>query len=306
MRIFVTGGTGFIGANLVRALADRGDECVVLSRSGRDPWRHDLIRVIQGNAADPGDWQREVEQVDAVVNLAGERIVDPKHRWTLARKRLLKDSRINVTENVVAAIRDATSPPSILLSGSAIGFYGSRASEILDESDSAGGDFLATLSWEWERAARRAEAVTRVTLLRTGMVLGRGGGMLDALLPVFRRGLGGPWGSGDQWLSWIHMADQVGVMLFALDHDLGGPVNVTAPRPVTVTEFAATLGRSLGKRAILPAPAIALRLGLGQAASALLDSQRVVPRKALGSGYEFQFPELDRALGDLVARAGGN
>ena len=192
----------------------------------------------------------------------------------------------------------------MLLSSSAIGFYGPRGSDVLDESEAAGGDFLASLSWEWERAARQAEDLTRVTLLRTGLVLGRGGGVLDTLLPLFKMGLGGPWGSGDQWFSWIHMADQIGIMLFALDHDLDGPVNLTAPRPVTVGEFAATLGRSVRKRAVLPAPAFALRMGLGEAASALLDSQRVVPRKALGAGYEFQFPELDRALEDLVGRGG--
>jgi uncharacterized protein (TIGR01777 family) len=300
MRIFLTGGTGFIGSHFVRALADRGDECVVLSRSGQDPWRHSQVRVIQGDPTDPGDWQREVDGVDAVVNLAGARIIDPKHRWTPARKRLLKDSRIDATENIVAAIRQAKHPPPVLLSSSAIGFYGPRADEILDESESAGGDFLASLSWEWERAARQAQDVTRVTQLRTGLVLGRGGGILDALLPVFKLGLGGPWGSGDQWLSWIHMADQVGIMLFALDHDLGGPVNLTAPRPVTVSEFAATLGRAVRKRAVLPAPAFALRMGLGQAATALLDSQRVVPRRALGAGYKFRYSEVDEALKPLV------
>ena len=300
MRILVTGGTGFIGSHLVGTLADRGDECVVLSRSGRDPWGHSRVRVMRGNPADPGDWQKEVDGVDAVVNLAGERIIDPKRRWTLARKRLLKQSRIESTRNLVGAMRDARHPPRVFLSSSAIGFYGPRGDDILDESEPAGGDFLASLSWEWERAACQAEDITRVTLLRTGLVLGRGGGVLDALLPMFKLGLGGPWGSGDQWLSWIHIADQVGIMLFALDHDIAGPVNLTAPRPATVSDFAATLGRAVRKPAILPAPAFALRMGLGQAATALLDLQRVVPRRALGAGYEFEFPELDKALGDLV------
>ncbi|MGD8727475.1 MAG: TIGR01777 family oxidoreductase, partial [Gemmatimonadales bacterium] len=219
---------------------------------------------------------------------------------TPARKRLLKSSRLEVAENVVAAIKDAGTPPTVFLSSSAIGFYGFRGDDVVDEAEPAGGDFLASLSWEWERTARRAEDSTRVTLLRTGLVLGPGGGVLDALLPLFKLGLGGPWGSGEQWLSWIHMADQVGIMLFALDHDLAGPVNVTAPRPVTVNEFVTTLGKVVGKRAILPAPAFALRVGLGQAASALLDLQRVVPRRALGAGYEFRFPEVDAALRDLV------
>ena len=221
-------------------------------------------------------------------------------RWTLARKRLLKQSRVESTRNVVAAIRNAKHPPKALLSSSAIGFYGPRGGDIVDESEPAGDDFLASLSWEWEHAACEVKDLLRVTLLRTGLVLGRDGGVLEALLPMFRKGLGGPWGSGSQWLSWIHMADQVGIMLFALDHDVAGPINLTAPHPVTVKDFAATLGRALRKPAGLPAPAFALRLGLGQAATALLDLQRVVPRRVLGAGYEFEFPELDRALRDLV------
>jgi len=300
MRVLITGGTGFIGSPFVRALAERGDEAVVVSRSGRDLWNHPGIRVVRGDPAVPGDWQREADGAEAAVNLAGERIVDPKRRWTTARKRLLKESRIDVTQNLVAAFREAKTPPRVFLSSSAIGFYGPRGSDIVDESDPAGEDFLASLCWEWERAARQAENLTRVTLLRTGLVLGRGGGVLEALLPLFRTGLGGPWGSGNQWLSWIHIADQVGLMLFALDQNLAGPMNLTAPRPVTVREFAATLGRRLQKPAILPAPAFALRMGLGQAASALLDVQRVVPRRALGAGYDFRFSELDRALQDLL------
>lgn len=300
MRALVTGGTGFIGSHITLALADRGDEAVVVSRSKRDPWDNPKIRLVRGDPTVPGDWQREVDGADAVVNLAGERILDPTRRWTQTRKRLLKQSRIESTRNLVAAIRAAQQPPAVLLSSSAIGFYGARGNDVVDESEPAGGDFLASLSWEWERAANEAKDLTRVTLLRTGLVLGRNGGILEALLPMFRRGLGGPWGSGDQWLSWIHIADQVGISLFALDHDLAGPLNLTAPHPVTVKDFTATLGRALRKPTIFQAPAFALRIGLGQAAAALLDLQRVVPRRAVGAGYEFKFPELDRALGDLV------
>ncbi len=300
MRILITGGTGFIGSHFVRALANRGDEAVIVSRSGRDPWNHPRIRVVRADPAVPGDWQQEANGADAAVNLAGERIIDPKRRWTAARKRLLKDSRIDVTQNLVTAFREAKTPPRVFLSSSAIGYYGPRGGDIIDESERAGEDFLASLCWEWERAARQAEDLCRVTLLRTGLVLGRGGGVLDTLVGVFRAGLGGPWGSGDQWMSWIHIADQTGLMLFALDDDLAGPLNLTAPRPVTVREFATTLGRTLKKPAILPAPAFALRMGLGQAATALLDLQRVVPRRALGAGFQFRFPELDRALFDLL------
>jgi uncharacterized protein (TIGR01777 family) len=302
MLVFVVGGTGFIGRHLVGSLAERGDECVVLSRGSTDPWGSPRIRLIAGDPTRPGDWQREVADADAVINLAGTRIVDPLHRWTDARKQLLTSSRVETTKNLVAAIRAAPSPPSAFLSGSAIGYYGARGDAVVDEREPAGEDFLATLSLAWERAALEAEGMTRVTLLRTGLVLGRGGGVLDTLMPLFKAGLGGPWGSGRQWWSWIHLADEVGLVLNTLDQGLGGPINLTAPNPVTVAQFAAALGRALGRPAILPAPGFALRLALGEAADALLDLQRVVPRRALEAGYGFTFPEIDGALGDLVRR----
>lgn len=300
MRIVVTGGTGFIGSSLVRALADRGDECVVVSRGGAHPGDRPEISVVRGDPTAPGDWQDTIDGADAVVNLAGAPIIDPKRRWSAARKRLLKQSRVDATRNVVAAIRSARRPPRVLLSSSAIGYYGPRGADVVDEADPAGDDFLASLCWEWEHGALEADDLARVVLLRTGMVLGRGGGVLSALLPMFKIGLGGPWGSGNQWWSWIHMADEIGLILHAMDHEIAGPVNLTAPNPVTVSAFASALGKVLGKPAVLAAPAFALRIGLGEAAKALLDLQRVVPRRALGSGFTFAFPQLDRALEDLL------
>lgn len=300
MRVFLTGGTGFIGTHVVRALLARGDECVVVSRSERDPWRDPRVRLVRGDPTAAGDWQRDVAGADAVINLAGAPIVEPPKRWTAARKFLLRESRVQTTRQVVAAIRTASPTPAALLSSSAIGFYGSDGDRPLDESAPAGDDFLARLAREWEAAAEDARDVTRVALLRTGNVLGTGGGALAPMLPIFKAGLGGPWGDGTQWWSWIHIADQVGLMLFALDRGLSGPVNLTAPHPVTVNEFARTLGTVLQRPTVFRVPAPLLKLALGEAAAALLNLPRVIPKRAQDAGYAFRFPTLEGALRDLL------
>jgi uncharacterized protein (TIGR01777 family) len=299
MRVFVTGGTGLIGSRLVRALLDRGDECVVVSRSGRDPWGHERAEIVRGNPVAAGEWQRAVAGCDVVVNLAGQRIVDPPHRWTAARKRLLRDSRVEITRQVAAAVRAADPTPHTFVSASAIGYYGDRGDETLDESAARGEDFLADLSVAWEDAAQDAQDVTRVVRIRTGLVLDRSGGALAPLVPLFKLGLGGPWGDGTQWWSWIHVADEIGLILFAIDADVAGPLNLTAPNPVTVNSFAKALGRTLKRPSLMRQPAFALRLAMGEMADALLASQRVVPRRALDAGYTFRFPKLDGALGNL-------
>ncbi len=300
MRIFLTGGTGFIGRHLVDRLAEAGHACVVVSRAARTPWKEGSVEVVQGDPTRPGPWQQAVRGCDAVVNLAGAPIVDPPHRWTARRKRLLRVSRVATTRHVVQAIRAADPAPKILLSSSAIGYYGPRGDVVLDESAPPGDDFLSELAVEWENAAREIEDRCRVVLLRSGLVLGTDGGALPKLLPVFKLGLGGPWGPGTQWWSWIHITDQVQLIRFLLDGDLAGPVNLVAPNAVTVNSFAAELGRALHRPAILRVPAVALRLALGEAADALLALQRVTPRRALEAGYRFRFPELPAALDDLL------
>jgi hypothetical protein len=299
MHVFLTGATGFIGRYFVRALLDRGDRCTVVSRTGRHPWADARVTVVLGNPTQPGDWQRAVAGTDAVVNLAGERLVHPFRRWTGMRKAVLVASRVETTKQVVAAIRAADPRPRVLVNGSAIGFYGDRGDEILDEGATAGRDFLADLVVAWERAARDATEVTRVVLFRTGLVLAGDAPAIAPMLPLFRLGLGGSWGNGRQWWSWIHIADLVGLGLLAIDGPLTGPVNVTAPNPVTVDDFAFTLGAVFRRPVLFRMPAIGLRLALGEAADALLHLQRVVPANALAAGYRFRFPTLREALEDL-------
>lgn len=300
MHVLLTGGTGFIGRHLVAALVQRGDRCTVVSRSGTDLWNRPQVQVIVHDPRLSGHWQSAVDGCDVVINLAGQRIVEPPFRWTASRKTRIRASRITTTERLADAIFRAASPPRLFVSGSAIGYYGPRGDEPVDESTPAGNDFLARLAADWEAAALTAQARTRVALLRTGLVLGRGSPFLSPLLPLFRLGLGGPWGEGKQWLSWIHLEDVVGLVLFILDRELDGPFNLTAPNPVTVEEFAQALGQVLRRPARFRAPAFLLRLGLGEAAEALLHLQRVVPKRALEAGYRFKYARLEEALGSLV------
>jgi hypothetical protein len=300
VRVFLTGGTGFVGRHVVAALIERGHRCVVVSRSATSPWTADAVEVVRGDPTRPGPWQAALSACDAVVNLAGAPIVDPPHRWTAARKLQIRESRLETTRSVVDVLRGAQSRPTVLVSASAVGYYGSRGDRPLDETASPGEDFLARLCVAWEEAARGAADVTRVTLVRMGIVLGAGGGALQPMLTPFRIGLGGPWGTGTQWWPWIHADDAVGLILLALERDLPGAINVAAPTPVTVNEFARTLGAALSRPALARVPEFALRFALGEAAEALLASQRVIPRRALDVGYAFRFPELRPALAQIL------
>jgi uncharacterized protein (TIGR01777 family) len=302
MKVFLTGGTGFVGRHLVRALLADGVECVVVSRGGQHPWDDERVRVLRGDPTKSGPWQAAVAGADAVVNLAGAVIVDPPYRWTEARKAMLRTSRTETTYCVVEAMRAADQRPRVLVSMSAIGYYGSRGNAELDETAPPGQDFLASLCVEWEQAARSAQDVARVAILRAGMVLGPDGGVLERLLPPFRLGVGGPWGSGKQWWSWIHVADLVGLIRLLLEREVWGAVNATTPQPVQVAEFARVLGQVLGRPAFTRMPEVALRVALGEAADALVSSLRVLPHRARDAGYAYQFPELAAALADVVRR----
>jgi len=298
VKVVVTGGTGFLGAALVDALRGDGHEVTVLTRRpARAPGE-----VQWAPTAGLDVWARSFEGAGAVVNLAGEPIAEG--RWTVARKRAILASRLEATSGVVAALRAAGAPGATLLSGSAIGYYGTPGDVPLDESSPAGTDFLATVCREWEAEAREADA--RVVLLRTGLVLARGGGALQQLALPFHFFAGGPLGSGRQVMSWIHRDDWIAMVRWALaSPGVHGPLNLTAPAPVTNREMATALGRALHRPSFLPAPAFALRLALGEMADAMvLNGQRVLPRVAQDKGFKFQYTNVDEALAAIFGGVG--
>jgi hypothetical protein len=298
MKIIIAGGTGFLGRPLAETLAHLGHQVVILTRAVRGPTLSQdrgPIPIVWSPDGTAGSWAAALEGAAAVVNLAGESIAGG--RWTAARKRLILDSRLLATRSLVAAIRRTAPPRPALISGSAVGYYGPRGSEVVTEDSSPGDDFLARVCIQWEAEARAAAADTRVVYLRTGLVLERDGGALPKMLPPFRVGAGGPVGSGRQFWPWIHRRDWIDLVRFTIESTLGGPLNATAPHPVTNAEFARALGKALRRPAVLPAPAFALRLMLGEMADALLLSgQRAVPARAEQAGFAFTFKQLDDAL----------
>jgi len=300
MRIFLTGATGFLGRALLLALRREGHSVVAWVRSlprarARIGDQAELLAIEEGEEA----LRSALAGCDAVVHLAGEPILS---RWTEARKRALRESRVRLTERLVAALETVPKRPRVFVSGSAVGFYGDRGEHPLDESRPAGEGFLAHLCRDWEAAARRAEAFgVRVVLLRTGVVLGLDGGALPNMVPAFRLGLGGRLGSGRQYMPWIHVEDWVRSVLFALANErVRGPVHATAPAPVTNREFTRVLARALRRPALLPVPAFALELVLGGVASVLLESQRALPVRLAELGFEHRHPTLEGALRDLL------
>lgn len=291
MNILITGGTGFIGTALCPLLVKSGHHLSVLTRRRGMPDTPDIRWVGRLD---------EVDAADAVINLAGESLT--AGRWNDARKRLFRESRIGTTRALVDWMAARAVPPRVLVSGSAIGYYGPRDNVPLDETAKHGGDFAAMLCRDWEAEAQRAETLgTRVCRLRTGIVLGRDGGALARMLPAFRMGMGGPLGNGRQWMSWIHRDDLVRLILWLLETPtVDGACNGTAPRPVTNADFARALGAALHRPARLPMPAPALRLMLGEMASLLLTGQRVLPIRAQAGRFRFRYPELDVALRDVL------
>lgn len=299
MKIVIAGGSGFLGRSLAASLVSDGHQVVVLARHG--PRVHGLPAGVRVVVWDPsgkaGPWAVEVDGADAVINLAGESIA--ARRWTPEQKGRIKDSRMRATQSLVASVAGAAAAPSLFVSGSAVGYYGPRSDEVVDETFPAGRDFLAGVCGQWEAEALRASGPrTRVVLVRTGLVLERDGGALRQMMPAFKWGGGGPVGSGQQYWPWIHREDWVRLVRWAMStSDLTGSLNATAPDPVTNAEFARALGHALHRPAFMRAPAFALRILLGEMADALLLSgQRAVPARALGSGFSFKFPTIDDAL----------
>lgn len=299
MKVLITGATGFVGGHLVRRL----DEVVVLSRNAAE-----AAQALGGVTAYDWDAQREppperaFDGVECVIHLAGESIAG---RWNEDKKRRIRDSRVVGTRLLVDALEQLPQRPGVLVTASAVGWYGDRGDEILDEAEPAADDFLGDVCRQWEAEAARAEAFgVRTVHVRFGIVLGADDGALAQMLPVFKFGMGGRLGSGEQWISWIHIDDLTRLLLFVAEQDaLHGPINGVAPEPVTNRQFTQTLAGVLRRPAIVPAPAWGLKLALGEFAQTLVASQRVVPRRAEAAGFQFQFANLESALHDLLKPA---
>jgi uncharacterized protein (TIGR01777 family) len=298
MQILVTGGTGFIGRTLCRELHNAGHGVTVYTRNLAS--LPGIFDIPVDGLANLEEWSAN-RHFDAVINLAGEPIMD--RRWSDARKQVLWDTRVSLTERLVARMAQARTKPSVFISGSAIGIYGDQGDALLDESSIGGEGFGHELCAAWETAAVQAESLgVRVCLLRTGLVVGKHGGFLARMLLPFKLGLGGRIGDGRQWMSWIHLRDHVALTLFLLGTaHARGPFNATAPNPVTNMEFTRELADALKRPAFLPVPAWLLKAAAGEMSELLLGSQRVLPRQALASGFQFSYETLAPALRDVLA-----
>jgi len=297
LNLTISGSSGFIGRALLKGLGGAGHSLHVLSRHAGT----NLPGGVRLSVWDPvgGPPPREsIEGADAVLHLAGEPVAQ---RWTGAAKQRIRESRVTGTRHLVEALAALPRRPAALICASAIGYYGSRGDEMLDESTAAGTGFLPEICVAWEREAQAAEALDiRVVRIRIGLVLGTRGGALARMLPPFRWGVGGRLGSGKQWMSWIHLADLVELFGFAVEQPIRGVLNGVAPTPVRNHEFTSELAKAVHRPAIFPVPALGLRLVFGEMAHVLLESQRVIPRAAEAAGFRFRFPELGPALADLL------
>ena len=300
MRLLATGCTGFIGRELVPTLEAAGHQLILLTRNpGQARHLSATAQLVQADTCQPGPWQDLVGTVDGVINLAGESIAEK--RWTKAQKQLLVNSRLQTTGHLAAAVARAAQPPRLFLSGSAIGYYGSSESERFVESSPCGHDFLAALCRDWETAARPAGEHCRLVVLRIGIVLAAGGGAVGKMLPIFRLGFGGPIGSGNQWMSWIHRTDLCGlVAALAEDETFSGTYNAVGPHPVTMGTLSSALGQALGRPSVCPVPGSMLRMALGEGAMVVLEGQQVASERLQQHGFAFRYPELAGALKAVV------
>ncbi len=301
MRVLIAGGTGLIGQALVKDLLTDGHDVVVLSRFP-ERYRSQMpapVELVRWDGQTLGEWAALVNEVEAIVNLAGENIA--AGRWTAERKRRIRDSRVNAGRVLAEAVQQAQHPPRVFIQGSAVGYYGPRGEEEVTEEAPPGGDFLGNVAQEWEASSRSVEALgVRRVIIRTGIVLSRRGGALARMVWPLRLGVAGPLGSGQQWFPWIHIVDEVKAIRFLLENEHAhGPYNLTAPQPVRNAEFIRTAARILKRPAFMRVPAVALRLLFGEMADVLLEGQKAVPRRLLAEGYTFRFPTLEAALRDI-------
>ncbi len=301
MRVIITGGAGLIGNALTKSLTADGHEVIILTRSARRASPNELVRFALWDAASADGWGHLADGADAIVNLAGEGIADG--RWSEARKQRIYASRVSAGKAVMQALRQATAKPKTLVQSSAVGYYGSRHDELLTEASAPGADFLAQVCFDWEASTAAAESLgIRRTVIRTGIVLSNDGGAWPKVVLPFKLFAGGPMGSGKQFWPWIHIDDEVRAIRFLLEReDARGVFNLTAPNPLTNKEFASTLGKVMGRPALMPAPSPALKLALGDMSAVLLDGQRAVPAHLQTMGFRFKYPELEAALRNLLA-----
>jgi hypothetical protein len=301
MNIFMTGGTGFVGGILSRRLTEQGHHVTILTRSLRaDRPLQQGVSFLEGDPTKNGDWQESVPDHDIIINLAGASIFK---RWTKKNKRAIRNSRISATRNLVEALSVRKSSVDLLLSASAVGYYGFHGDEELDEGSHPGNDFLASVTQEWEASALEAEKHgVRVLPCRFGIVLGSEGGAIGKMILPFEWYLGSPLGTGNQWFSWIHQQDLVNIFLFLMDtKDISGPINASAPNPVRNRELTKVLGQVLKKPTFMPpVPGFLIKLIMGEFGSVLLKGQKVVPRKLIDMGFRYQYPSIREALEDLL------
>lgn len=293
LRVAVSGGSGFVGTHLREYLTEAGDQVIQLVRRKPDPAAHEI-------GWDPAAGHVEAEAlkgIDAIVHLSGENIA--AGRWTTARKQRIRDSRVKTTELLAQTLAGLEAPPRVFVCASAVGYYGDRSGAVLTEDAPPGSGFLAEVCQQWEAACGPARAAgVRVVNLRTGVVLSPHGGALAKMLPVFRMGMGGVVGSGDQWLSWIALSDLLRVIEFVITNDgLSGPANAVSPNPVTNRQLTQAIGRVIKRPTLVPLPAVAVRLTMGQMGEeTLLASSRVIPQRLQSAGFQFEHPELEEAL----------
>ena len=302
MRVVLAGGSGFLGRALSEHLVGRQHEVVILSRGGSVPARTGARAVAwqPDGSPNPGAWAREIDGAGAIVNLTGAGMAD--RRWTRRRKEELRQSRTQPARSLVAAVRAASVRPGTFVQGSAVGFYGAHGDEVIDESFPPGQDFLGQLAVSWEAEAHPAAALgCRLVILRSGVVLARGGGMLKKVIPPFQFFVGGPIASGRQYMSWIHLADWISIVTWAIETpSVSGVVNATSPGPATNADFSRALGRALHRPSWLRVPGFALRVIFGDMADdMLIAGQRVVPKRALEAGFVFNHADIDSALAQV-------
>jgi uncharacterized protein (TIGR01777 family) len=297
MKFFMTGGTGFVGSYLSEQLAQRGHSITILTRSSRPrSGSHSAIAFVQGDPNEPGSWMQTIPDHDVVINLAGASIFV---RWTEENKKIIRNSRVYTTRHLVEALAAAPERQTkLLLSTSAIGYFGDRGDEEMTDDSPSGDDFLAKLAQEWEVEALKSQDIgVRVAITRFGIVLGRGGGILEKLVPLFKSFVGGPVGSGKQWFSWIDQTDQLRAFLFVLEHPtLAGAINFTSPQPVRNAELAKALGKVLNRPSWMPTPAFIIKMVMGEFAEVVLGGQKVLPKKLLEAGFTFEYPSIEASL----------